>query len=325
MFGELQILAVAQLDETVALPLSVVVHQELIFPPDEAAKTLENFLKKRFPIGYVRKLLRKNGVRVNGRRTKAGDIVGPGDRLALYIPFEAAPNSTAPARSSRAELDIIFEDEEILILNKPAGIAVHEGKEILKRDTLIGMLESRYRSRGVTPRLVHRLDKDTSGVLAVAKTDAAAQTLEAAFENEKIEKEYLCLVAGRMQDREGKIDAPLPGRDGKPVRASTRFRIEKRFSETTLLRVWIATGRMHQIRLHIAGRGYPIVMDDQHGDFAFNRRFRKAYGLKRQFLHAARLMLDYRGKRRVWTAPLPADLQQTLNALKMAHEKSSTR
>ena len=298
-------------------------HQEIIFPPDEAAKTLENFLKKRFPIGYVRKLLRKNAVRVNGRRTKAGDVIGPGDRLELYIPFQAPPKSAAQARRSRAELKIIFEDEQILILNKPAGIAVHEGKETLKRDTLIGMLESRYRSHGITPRLVHRLDKDTSGVLAVAKTDAAAETLRAAFENEKIEKEYVCLVAGRVREREGKIDAPLPGRDGKPVRALTRFRIEKRFSETTLLRVWIATGRMHQIRLHFAGRGYPIVMDDQHGDFPLNRRFRKAYGLKRQFLHAAQLRLDYRGQRRVWNAPLPADLQQTLNALKMTHEKLS--
>lgn len=299
-------------------------HQEIIFPHDEAAKTLENFLKKRFPIGYVRKLLRKNGVRVNGRRTKAGDLIGPGDRLELYIPFQAPPKKAATAQHSRSELDIVFENEEILILNKPAGIAVHEGKDVLKRDTLIRMLESRYRSRGITPRLVHRLDKDTSGVLAVAKTDAAAQTLEAAFENEKIEKEYLCLVAGRVQEREGKIDMPLPGRDGKPVRALTRFRIEKRFSETTLLRIWIATGRMHQIRLHFAGRGYPVVMDDQHGDFAFNRRFRKVYGLKRQFLHAARLALKYRGERRVWSAPLPPDLQHTLNALKIAHEKSST-
>lgn len=300
-------------------------HQEIIFPPDEAAKTLENFLKKRFPIGYVRRLLRKNGVRVNGRRSKAGDVIGPGDRLELYIPFEAPAKSPETTRRSGPELDIIFEDEKVLILNKPAGIAVHEGKAILKRDTLIGMVESRYRSRGIMPRLVHRLDKDTSGVLAVAKTDAAAHQLEAAFENEKIEKEYVCLVAGRLQDKEGKIETPLPGRDGNPVRALTRFKIEKRFSETTLLRVWIATGRMHQIRLHFAARGYPIVMDEQHGDFALNRRFRKAYGLKRQFLHAARLTLDYRGQRRVWSAPLPADLQQTLNALKIAHEKSSTR
>lgn len=300
-----------------------VVRQEIIFPPAEAPKTVENFLKKRFPIGYVRKLWRKNGVRVNGRRSKAGDLIGPGDRVELYIPFETSTRSAPPARRPPTELDIIFEDEEVLILNKTAEIAVHEGRQLLKRDTVIGILESRYRSRGLAPRLVHRLDKGTSGVLVVAKSGPVAQQLEAAFENERIEKEYLCLVAGRVQDNEGKIDAPLPGRDGRPVRALTRFRVEKRFSETTFLRVWIATGRMHQIRLHFAARGTPIVMDDQHGDFAFNKRFRRQYGLKRQFLHAARLTLEYRGERRVWNAPLPADLQQTLNALKMSHDKLS--
>jgi 23S rRNA pseudouridine955/2504/2580 synthase len=297
------------------------VHQEIIFPHNEPPKTLENFLKKRFPIGYVRKLLRKNGVRVNGRRSKAGDVIAPGDHLELYIPFERPAKSPLTAHRLRSELNVIFEDESVLVINKPAGIAVHEGRDILKRDTVIGILESRYRSQGIGPRLVHRLDKDTSGVLAVAKGEKARKELEACFEDDKIEKEYLCLVVGRVQEKEGKIVMPLPGREGKPVRALTRFRIEKRFSETTFLRVWIATGRMHQIRLHFASLGYPIVMDDQHGDFGFNKRFRKLYGLKRQFLHAARLTLEYRGKKRDWVAPLPADLQQTLNALKMTHEK----
>lgn len=291
-------------------------HQEIVFPSDEPAKSLENFLKKRFPIGYVRKLLRKNGVRVNGRRTNATDLILPGDRLQLYIPFEENVKPATRNPPDRAKLDIIFEDDEILILNKPAGIAVHEGKGILKRDTIIGMIESRYRSRGIVPSLVHRLDKKTSGVLVIAKSESAQKELEAAFENEKIEKEYLCLVAGRLQEKEGKIDTPLPGREGKPVRALTRYRIEAKFSEATLVKVWISTGRMHQIRLHFAKLGYPIVMDDQHGDFAFNKKFRKAYGLKRQFLHAARLKLEYRRKSRVWVAALPADLQQTLNALK---------
>ena len=300
-----------------------IVHQEIIFPHDETPKTLENFLKKRFPVGYVRKLLRKNGVRVNGHRSKAGDLIAPGDHLELYIPFEKPPKSRFAARGLRPELDVIFEDEAVLAINKPAGIAVHEARGILKRDTVIGILESRYRRQGIAPRLVHRLDRDTSGVLAVAKGEKAGRELEACFEDEKIEKEYLCLVVGRVHEREGKISTPLPGREGKPVRALTRFRIERRFSETTLLRVWIATGRMHQIRLHFAGLGYPIVMDDQHGDFSFNKRFRKLYGLRRQFLHAARLTLEFAGKKHVWVAPLPADLQQTLNALKMAHDEPS--
>jgi 23S rRNA pseudouridine955/2504/2580 synthase len=300
------------------------VHQEIIFPSGENPKTLENFLKKRFPIGYVRKLLRKNGARVNGRRAKADDLIEPGDRLQLYIPFEKPPKRFAGPNRFRPQVETIFEDERLLVINKPAGMAVHEGRAILKRDTVVGILETRYRSQGITPRLVHRLDKDTSGVLVVAKSEKVAEELETYFEREKGDKEYLCLVAGRIQEKEGKIDSPLPGREGKLVRALTRFRIEKRFPETTLLRVWIATGRMHQIRLHFASLGYPIVMDDQHGDFGFNKRFRKLYGLKRQFLHAHRLGLEYGGKKHVWTAPLPVDLQQTLDALKVMNEKSHT-
>lgn len=297
------------------------VHQEIILPNGESPKTLANFLKKRFPIGYVRKLLRKDGVRVNGRRAKADDLIEPGDRLQLYIPFEKPPKGPAGTNRFRPQVETIFEDKQLLVINKPAGMAVHEGREILKRDTVIGILETRYRSQGITPRLVHRLDKDTSGVLVVAKHEKVAEELETYFAREKGDKEYLCLVAGRIQEKEGKIDSPLPGREGKPVRALTRYRIEKRFPETTLLRVWIATGRRHQIRLHFAGLGYPIVMDDQHGDFGFNKRFRKLYGLKRQFLHANRLGLEYGGKKHVWTAPLPVDLQQTLDALKVVNEK----
>ncbi len=293
--------------------------QEIICPRDETPKTLENFLKKRFPIGYVRKLLRKNGVRVNGRRAKASDLIEPDDHLQLYIPFEKKPARNAGA-DRPARFETLFEDEQVLIINKPAGIAVHEGRGILKRDTVIGILEDRYRSRGITPRLVHRLDKDTSGVLVIAKNEKIGEALETYFEREKGDKEYLCMVAGRIREKEGKVDSPLPGREGKPVRALTRFRIERRFPETTLLRVWITTGRMHQIRLHFASLGYPIVMDNQHGDFEFNKRFRKLYGLKRQFLHAYRLGLEYGGQKHVWTAPLPVDLQQTLNALKVLKE-----
>lgn len=265
--------------------------------------------------------MRKNGVRVNGRRAKADDLLGPGDRLQIYIPFEKSASRWAQTKRFRPQAETIFEDKNLLVINKPAGIAVHEGKETLKRDTVIGILETRYRSQGIRPRLVHRLDKDTSGVLVVAKNEKVADELERYFERAQGDKEYLCLVAGRVHEQEGKINNSLPGREGKPVHALTRFRIEKRFSEATLLRVWITTGRMHQIRLHFASLGYPVVMDHQHGDFGFNKRFRKLYGLKRQFLHAHRLGLQCGGKSHVWTAPLPSDLQRTLNALKVVNEK----
>jgi 23S rRNA pseudouridine955/2504/2580 synthase len=118
-----------------------------------------------------------------------------------------------------------------------------------------------------------------------------------------------------LQQNQGVIDFPLPGRQDKAVHARTRFRVLRRFSDTTLVEAGIATGRMHQIRLHFARYGHPVVMDEQHGDFAFNKRFRKQWGLHRQFLHASAITLEYAGKELTWTAGLPADLTNTLERL----------
>ena len=289
--------------------------QEISITAGESSKKLENFLKKRFPIGYIRKLFRKNGVRLNGKRSKPDDLIAPGDCIQLYIPFEHSPQLARQNPTLQADVNIIFEDDEIIVLNKPAGIAVHEGKDVLKRHSILGMLEAKYRPQGIAPRLVHRLDKDTSGVLIAAKKEATARQFEGLFADGGVEKEYVCLLVGRLQQNEGVIDLQLSGREGKAVRALTRFRVAKRFSETTLVRANIATGRMHQIRLHFARYGHPVVMDEQHGDFSYNKKFRKAYGLRRQFLHASTVALEYRGKRRSWTAPLPADLAKTLELL----------
>jgi 23S rRNA pseudouridine955/2504/2580 synthase len=287
---------------------------EIAVPENEPPKRLENFLKKRFNAGYARKLFRKNAVRLNGGRSGPAELARPGDRIQLYIPFEKQKAPLRPPRARRFE--IIFEDDELVVANKPAGLAVHEGKGILKRDTVLGMLEEAYRPRGVAPKLVHRIDKDTSGVLVAAKNDQTAQRLEKLFETGAVQKEYLALVAGRLHPKHGTIEFPLPGRDGRDVSAVTHYRVEEEFSETTLARVRIETGRMHQIRLHFAELGHPVLMDDEHGDFAFNKKFRKAYGLKRQFLHAAAIGFEYKGKKRKWSAELPEDLTGTLRLLK---------
>jgi 23S rRNA pseudouridine955/2504/2580 synthase len=288
--------------------------REIALPNNETVKKLENFLKKQFPIGYVRKLFRKNSVRLNGRRAKPEDLVRAGDRIQLYIDFEK-PAETFKPRPALTKLDIIYEDNALLVLNKRAGIAVHEGKTVSKKESVLGILASQYRDRGIKPQLVHRLDKDTSGLLLVAKNPESAKELESCFETGAVEKEYLCLLVGRLPNNEGKIDFPLPGRGGNPVRALTRYRVVKKFSEVTLVRAAIETGRLHQIRLHFAKLGYPVVMDDQHGDFGFNKRFRKAYGLKRQFLHAEILKIKTRGKLLEWTVPLATDLGEILRLL----------
>jgi len=288
--------------------------REIVPGAYETPKTIENFLKKQFPIGYVRKLFRKNGVRINNQRAKAEDLIQAGDRIQLYIPFDADKKKLPPTAGA-GKLEIIFENDDLLVVNKPAGLAVHEGKTVAKRDSLLGSLETKYRDRGIRPQLVHRLDKDTSGLLLVAKNPETAKELESRFETGAVEKQYLCLVVGRLPDKEGKIDFALPGREGSPVRALTRYRVVKRFSDTTLLRVTIETGRLHQIRLHFAELGHPVVMDDQHGDFGFNRSFRKEFGLKRQFLHAEKLKISVAGKQREWTAPLAKDLRKVLDLL----------
>ena len=291
-------------------------NHEIVVPAAESDKKLQTFLRSRFPIGYVRKLFRKNGLRVNGKRSKPEDLVRAGDRIRLYIPFEkTVRHSDAPPLVRR--FSVIYEDSKLLVINKPSGIAVHEGEHVLKRQSVIGALERIYREQGVSPKLVHRLDKDTSGVLLVAKDELTASELEAIFAGDKeAQKEYLCLVAGRLQNNHGRVDLALPGREGAPVRALTRFEVLNRFSQTTLARVNIETGRMHQIRLHFAAIGYPVVLDDQHGDFNFNKQFSKKYGLKRQFLHASRLEIKYGGKKHVWSAPTPPDLQKVIDALR---------
>ena len=291
---------------------------EIIVPQTEEPKRLENFLKKRFPIGYVRKLFRKNGVRLNGKRSGPKDMAQPGDRISLFIPFEKRPGTALDKPPSRAGFETLFEDDDILVINKQAGLAVHEGKEILKSQSLLGMLEATYRSQGILPRLVHRIDKETSGILVVAKREAVAEDLEKRFEKGEVEKEYLALVLGRVHPKEGSIDFPIPGREGKPARALTRYRVERELPGTSLVRVNMETGRMHQIRLHFARLGHPVVMDDRHGDFAFNKQFRKTHGLKRQFLHAQSIALEHRGQKRKWTAPLADDLTQTLRLLEAA-------
>ena len=288
--------------------------REIVLPAEETPGSLENFLRKNFPIGYVRKLFRKNGVRINGRRAREDDVVRARDRIQLYSPFETTKTTLALGTDS-SNIETIFEDEALLVVNKPAGLAVHEGKTVSKRKSILGILETRFRAAAIVPRLIHRLDKDTSGLLMIAKNPQALDELEGIFESGEVAKEYLCLVVGRLPSNEGKIDFLLPGREGKPVRSLTRFRVVQRFSETTLARVQIETGRLHQIRLHFAKLNYPVVMDDQHGDFGFNKRFRKQYGLTRQFLHAERLKIKYGGKQREWSAPLASDLKRVLSRL----------
>src|SRR6266542_326161 len=201
---------------------------EIVLPAGETPKKLEKFLTRNFPIGYVRKVFRKNGVRINGQRAKSDDLIRAGDRIQLYIPFERDTAATKPVKSF-PKIDVVFENDALLLINKPAGLAVHEGRTVSKPHSVLGILETQYRDRGIKPQLVHRLDKDTSGLLLVAKNQQTASELESCFETDNVDKEYLCLVAGRLQTNEGKIDFPLPGRDQAGPRAHPLSSLEAIF------------------------------------------------------------------------------------------------
>lgn len=211
---------------------------------------------------------------------------------------------------------LLHQEDDLLVLDKPAGLAAHGGGGVEPRHSLLGRLLDRYRGTGITPWLVHRLDRDTSGCMVVALSERAKADMERLFRSGEVKKEYLALVRGVLPGP-GTIDIPLPGRAGRKVPALTRYRVERAFprSGVTLVAAEPETGRMHQLRLHFARVHRPLAGDEIHGDFAFNRAFRKRFGLKRQFLHARRVAFPWRGRTVAATAPLPDELKRVLSAL----------
>ncbi len=214
---------------------------------------------------------------------------------------------------------IIFEDSNLLVLDKPAGLAVHEGAG--QQVTLIDFLAKHLPNSPLKDQrygLVHRLDQDTSGLLLVAKTPTWFEHLKQLFAKRQIHKEYLALVEGRVQPHEGSIDIPLkrdpirrtkmhPSRMGRV--AITDYQVDKHFARHTYLRAWPKTGRTHQIRVHLASLGYPIVGDALYGH--------AEPALGRHFLHAHRLELtDPQGSDLKFVSPLPSELQAFLYGVK---------
>lgn len=302
--------------------------REMIIKKTDQGKTLQAMLRGAFPYALVEKIFRKNGVRVNGERGKPERKLKHGDRLVFFIPLqaEAPPEKHVSNRWSAPKLgyDVLLEDDDLIVVNKHPGIAVHEGKTVLMRDSLLGQLREAYKEKNIRPHLVHRLDSQTSGALVVVKDEALVEPFEALFEEGKIEKEYLVLVFGKTNAK-GTISNSLPGREGQPVSALTHYDLQQYFpkARVSLLRVIIKTGRKHQIRLHFSKLGHPVVMDQVYGDFDLNKAFKKLAPLKRQFLHAARLSFLWKEKPITVFAPLTKDLQETLQQLKI--DRSASR
>jgi 23S rRNA pseudouridine1911/1915/1917 synthase len=261
----------------------------------------------------------------DGRVTVAGEAVGKHHQLHAgdTVHFELPEPGEQVLQAEDIPVPIVYEDEAILVVDKPAGLVVHPaaGHE---HGTLVHALLARGVAGGHErrPGVVHRLDKDTSGLMVVARTDAAYQSLVALMSARHIHREYSALVCGGFPQKEGTIDAPIGRhvRDRKrmsvhthePRRAVTHFAVARRFADYTLLDVRLETGRTHQIRVHVAALGYPVA-----GDEVYGRRPRPE-GLARQFLHARRLAFPHpleAGRELTFASPLPPDLAGFLELL----------
>lgn len=292
-----------------------------------ADQRIDNFLLRELkgvPRSHVYRVLRSGEVRVNSRRVDATYRVRTGDRVRIPPVRVAKPASPKPIPLRDPGLPVVFEDDALLVVDKPAGIAVHGGSGIS-----FGVIE-RLRSARPDARfleLVHRIDRETSGLLMIAKKRAALTRLHAALREGEVHKSYLTLVKGIWTRRARDVVLPLhkfvtaAGERRVSVEqggqeSRTRFERVEGFEGFTLLRATLDTGRTHQIRVQLAHLGFPIVGDDKYGDFDLNREVAKR-GLKRMFLHAAVLELVHpaSGDRLRLEAALPQELGAFIEAL----------
>src|SRR6202522_2209911 len=297
---------------------------------DEAGQRIDNFLMRHFktvPRSRVYRLLRKGEVRVNRKRVDAEYRIREGDEVRLPpVRIDAGGELRQPSSSllDLLERAVIFQDKHLLVIDKPAGVAVHGGSGMS-----FGVIEALRASRPrETLELVHRLDRDTSGCLLVARDRSTLTALHALIRNGGMHKTYMALVAGNWQLGTKRIDAPLAtdnrqhgerhvrvaaaGKDSVSVFKPLQF-----FgSLATLMEVDIPTGRTHQIRVHASFAGHPLLGDDKYGDRDRNAEL-KHHGLKRTFLHAQSVAFEWPGSGVPFhaSAPLPAELAAVLDAI----------
>ena len=300
-------------------------------PDDREGQRLDNFLLgqlKGAPRSLIYKLVRSGQVRVNGGRAKAERKLEAGDEVRIPpVRLSEVGEKASPPKGFMDALDaaIVFEDARLLALNKPSGVASHGGSGIS-----FGAIETLRALRpGQTLELVHRLDRDTSGLLIVAKKRSALTEMQALMrEDGGIAKRYLALLTGRMPDGVMSVDAPLHiglrqggerhvqvHRDGKP--SLSHFKVLERRGGQSYCEVRIETGRTHQIRVHAQHIGHPVAGDDKYGEAETNKRLRDQAGLRRLFLHASTLEFALDGGREPYllNAPLAPELIEVLDRL----------
>lgn len=308
----------------------------LSVPAVAEGQRLDNFLLRQLkgvPRSLVYRLVRKGAIRVNGRRVRVERRVSGGDEIRvppLDRPADAGAETSVHVPDGVLRLlraAIIHEDEDYLVLDKPAGLAVHGGSGLS-----FGIIEAaRLMRPGMALELGHRLDRETSGCLVLTKSRRGLQAFHEALRTGRIAKRYLALVTGRWQGPPQRCDLPIAQeRDGaghrrmraveQPGAGSARAAISlftpvEPYGQFTLVEVDIGTGRTHQIRVHGRAMGHPVAGDHDYGDPEANRTARAA-GLQRMFLHAQAIRFpDWGGEERLFSAPLPDDLQDVLQTL----------
>jgi len=299
----------------------------LVVDEESAGQRLDNFLMRHLkgvPKTHVYRIIRSGEVRINKGRASADSRVEAGDEIRVppvRISDKVLEKAARPAPAR--EFPPLLEDEHLLAIDKPAGVAVHGGSGVS-----FGVIEQLRQARPQARllELVHRLDRETSGILLVAKKRSALKHLQDQFRERETGKTYLALVQGDWPSRLKVIDQPLhkyllpdgerrvkvtTPDDPDGMRSITLVKVAQRLQGCTLLEVTIKTGRTHQIRVHLASQGHPIAGDDKYGDFEWNKALQKQ-GLKRMFLHAWRLQFNHpaSNERVALQAELPPELQQ---------------
>jgi len=291
---------------------------------EQAGQRIDNFLRRELPgvpKGRLYRILRRGEVRVNGGRIRAEYKLQAGDEVRIPPARLRAPGDEPSAGLIAQMADrVLYEDKRLLVVDKPTGIAVHGGSGI-SHGVIELLRHARPELRDLS--LVHRLDRETSGCLVLAKKRSALRELHARFREGVVEKNYLGLVVGDWQLGEQLIDKPLlvehrkggerhvvVSRGGKP--AQTRVQLSRTFGKYSLMQCAPATGRTHQIRVHLQHLEFPLAGDERYGDEEENRKAKK-FGLKRLFLHAQSIAFpDDSGNELHFTSPLAEDLEQFL-------------
>lgn len=302
--------------------------EKLIASGSEVNKRIDKFLKEGFFLnmettrGEIIRAIKAGKITVNGKVVKPSYLLQGADAISIDMGKEADKLSANP----EIKIEVIFADENMIVVNKPAGLQVHPS-DVEKEKTLVnGLIAEFPEIEGVhdnsafgwmRPGIVHRLDKDTSGIMVIARNQKAFNELKRQFAHREIEKKYISLVYGHLDPEEGVIDAPIAraanfkkqkiakGKiKGVARPAITEYSVLRRYADFDLVEARPKTGRMHQIRVHLASIGHPVVGDDKY----MRKNLERPEGIRRQFLHAKSLKFSLWGKEYAFETGLPADL-----------------